>query len=433
MAITTKEEYEQKKEMFDSAFERFKMISSDLKSIPCEKYDSNSIGIGQKCLDYIWSNTNPGGLGCDKPSTYTEANQTNKTYWQIITDAYNSVKQNPSSCYTKDNKSPPDPPSVAFMNNMYPYKGYTFVKNNNPILDMASEDMCASNCTSQNKCISATYNSESKKCWLNIGTYAEWEPPSEGSKYDVAFVNEMYSMSHELDTLNNELRDYEAKNPSYQSGGVTRYSYPARNSDDYGNGQTSMVNPNSPSDGNYNSGTQNQDWVKKILTKITSLSSDFTETKQNISSLSSDFTDIKQNIYSLSSDFTETKQNITTDRAMIAKTLEEYNKKLLELTNKQETTNATFKKQDDSNTAALVEYKKQLTDMSQKQEESNAELKNQVIAISIIAVVGILLIFIVAAVIQSMNSSNQNSFSGGGAKKCCSTVSLKQIFSKMFK
>jgi len=92
------------------------------------------------------------------------------------------------------------------------YKGKSFAKNNNPILNMGSEDMCASNCTSQSNCVSATYNSESKKCWLNIGTYADWKPPVDGSANDFAFVNWSYEMLYNLESLNNELHEYEVKN-----------------------------------------------------------------------------------------------------------------------------------------------------------------------------------------------------------------------------
>lgn len=364
----------------------------------CMIYDTNSKGVSQECLDQIWR-----APGCDKPSPYTAANQANKTYGQIVKDISNLANgPDASGCYTDTTRRGPPTPSVSGMNNTIQMKGKSFAKNNNPI-EGSSEELCAANCARQSNCYSSTRNSDSKNCWVNMGSYTDWRPPVDGSANDVAFVSAIYQAIHEMETLNNELNEYEIKNninklviPS--SGNLNKllndmpgklYKYLTNKDLPTANGSTpSGANPTctastcsaagdgsckAPCGWNENNycvcgGTGGKDPV----------------------GLNTTTGDI---------------QDLNADRAATAKTLED--------------------------------YKKQLADLMAKQDDSNAALKKQIITIILIVVIGILLIFLLSAVVQSMTSGSNN-YSGGGAKKILSTLSfntnsLKRTFAKIFK
>jgi hypothetical protein len=484
MTIATKEEYERKRIDFDSRKQILDRAIKDLWTVPC------GIQLDTKCFDDVWKR-----VGCDQKQPYTEENTTGWSYYDLIDDAYKwstfSDDKHPKiGCYKNPNADPnPNPKDYAkgVLDKMKTEKGMTFEKNGQGV-DAKSAYDCGQICLRQKDCTTATFNSTQGKCWTNDNMgmwtdYVDYKPSNDAG--DVAIYNKLIRETKQLYDLNEELAEYDMRvnniqfGPIFAPGSGNGYNVQDgsgrdsgsrvgrggndRGSDDRGslsniggggNEQTSIVAPSAPA--KYVETSPATPVLQNVLDKISaisqtiaSLAGDFTDTKKNISSITNDYKDIKQNIYSLSTDVTDTKQKVTTidtDRAAIAKTLEEYNKKLTELSNKQETTNATFatfKKQEASNTAALLEYKQQLADMSQKQDESNAELKKQVITIVIIAVVGIVLIFLMAAAVQSMGSSNQNDFSGGGAKKICSgvplkvfpfnSILLKQMFKNLFK
>jgi len=450
MPIATKEEYKRKLKDFDSRKANLDRAVNDLWTVPCMQ-------LSTECFDDIWKR-----VGCDQKQPYTEENTRGMSFYDLIDDAYKwstfSDDDHPKiGCYKNPNavkNTKPKDYRMSVLDDMSTADGMTFVKNGQGV-DARSVYDCTQLCLRKEDCKTATFNSIQGKCWTNDilawYDYVDYTPSNvEG---DVAIYNNLMRETKQLYDLNEELAEYDMRvnkiqfGPIFQPGSGIGYEVQGgrKSGDGRGSGsiiggedgQTSMVTTSAPANKTENgrepSGLQNVlNQISAISQTIASLAGDFTDTKQNISSITNDYKDIKQKV-----------TTIDTDRAAIAKTLEDYNKKLIELSNKQEVTNATFKKQEESNTAALVEYKKQLTDMSEKQEDSNDALKKQLITIVIIAVVGILLIFFMAAVVQSLGSSNENSFSGGGAKKCCSnanlkvfpfnSIPLKQIFGKIFK
>lgn len=384
MTIATKEEYEQKKNELMNNGGIFMVMYSQLLTMPCAIYDSDSKKVNQQCLDSIWKNKDF-GIGCDKPSPYTAANQANKTYGQIVQDAYKLAKEKPGDCYTDSNRQLyRSIPSIANINFMGAYKEKSFAKNNNPILNMTSEDMCASNCSSQSNCVSATYNSDSKKCWLNIGTYADWKPPVDGSANDVAFVNGLYKILYNLESLNNELHEYEVKN--------------------------NISKPVIPSTGNLNKFVN--DIPGKVYKFLSNKELPVGETKIDVDE---------------DADVTTSFDDIFNDDTVDPKEVDLLKKQFHDL-------NA-----DRIATAKLLKgYKKQISEMSEKQEDSNEALKKQIITISLIVVIGILLIFLLSAIIQSFNSNSNNSFSGGGLRTLGSTArtlgsTVRTLGSKFFR
>jgi hypothetical protein len=499
MTIATNEEYERKRIDFDTRKQILDRALENIWTVPC------SIQLNTECFDDVWKRV---GCDQNQPYTekntrgWSYYDLIDDAYkWSTFSDD----KHPKIGCYKNPNADPnPNPKDYAksVLDKMKTEKGMTFEKNGQGV-DAKSEYDCGQICLRQKDCTTATFNSTQGKCWTNDNMgmwtdYVDYKPSNDAG--DVAIYNKLIRETKQLYDLNEELAEYDMRvnniqfGPIFAPGSGTGYNFQDGNGLDYGDGrdsgsrvgrggndrgsddrgsddrgsddrgsrynigggngrysgsrvgagddETSIVAPSAPV-------LQNVlDKISAISQTIASLAGDFTDTKKNISSITNDYKDIKQNIYSLSTDVTDTKQKVTTidtDRAAIAKTLEEYNKKLTELSNKQEATNATFatfKKQEASNTAALLEYKNELTDMSQKQDESNAELKKQVITIVIIAVVGIVLIFLMAAAVQSMGSSNQNDFSGGGAKKICSgvplkvfpfnSISLKHMFKNLF-
>ena len=401
MTIATKEEYEQKKLALNMQYARYVMtLKSD--SHQCMIYDSDSKGVSQECLDQIWR-----APGCDKPSPYTATNQANKTYGQIFKDIYNLANgPDASGCYTDTTKRGPPTPSVSEMNNIIKTKGKSFDKNNNPIND-SSEELCAANCGRQSDCYSATYNSDSNKCWLNIGSYSDWKPPVDGSANDIAFVSDIYQTIHDMETLNNELHEYEIKNninqPVIPSTGNTNklmndmpgklYKFLTNKDLPTANGST--PNNQSPSDAN-----------PTCTASTCSAAGDggcnapcgWNENNYCVcgGTGGKDPTGINTKDVGV--------KDLNADRVATAKTLEE--------------------------------YKKQLADLMAKQDDSNAALKKQIITIILIVVIGILLILLLSALVQSITSGSNN-YSGGGTKKLLSTLSfntnsLKRIFGKIF-
>jgi hypothetical protein len=400
MTIATKEEYEQKKMALNMQYAGSVMI---LKTdfLRCMIYDTDSKGVSQECLDQIWRA--PGGPGCDKPSPYTAANQANKTYGQIVKDIYNLANgPDASGCYTDTTRRGPPTPSVAEMNNIIQMKGKSFAKNNNPIKG-SSEELCAANCARQSNCYSATYNSDSKNCWVNMGSYSDWRPPVDGSANDIAFVSAIYQAIHEMETLNNELNEYEIKNNINQlvipsTGNLNKLinDMPGKLYKFLTNKDLPTANGSTPSDAN-----------PTCTASTCSAAGDgsckppcgWNENNYCVcggtggkdpTGLNTTTGDIK---------------DLNADRAATAKTLED--------------------------------YKKQLADLMAKQDDSNAALKKQIITIILIVVIGILLILLLSAVAQSMTSGSNN-YSGGGAKKMLTAISfntnsLKRTFGKLFK
>jgi hypothetical protein len=405
MTIATKKEYEEKKMALNMQYAGF-LIS--VKSDPCIIYDTDSKGISQACLDSIWGGMGI-GLGCDKPSPYTTANQANKTYGQIIKDTYSLVNgPGVSGCYTNSSgRGGGLTPSVAQMNNINPVKGKSFAKNNNPIKG-SSEELCAANCARQSNCYSSTYNSDSKNCWVNMGSYSDWRPPVDGSANDVAFVNQIYKAIYEMETLNNELNEYEIKNNINQivipsSGNLNKLL-----NDMPGKLYKFLTNKDLPTANGSSSNNQSPSGANPTCTASTCSAAGNGGCKppcgwnennycvcggtggKDPTGLNTTTGDIK---------------DLNADRAATAKTLED--------------------------------YKKQLADLMAKQDDSNAALKKQIITIILIVVIGILLILLLSAVAQSMTSGSNN-YSGGGAKKMLTAISfntnsLKRTFGKLFK
>jgi hypothetical protein len=393
MTIATKEEYEQKKMALNMQYAGSIMI---LKTdfLRCMIYDTDSKGVSQECLDQIWRS--PGGPGCDKPSPYTAANQANKTYGQIVNDIYNLANgPDASGCYIDTTRRGPPTPSVSEMNNIIKMKGKSFAKNNNPV-NGSSEELCAANCGRQSNCYSATYNSDSKNCWINTGSYSDWKPPVDGSANDIAFVSVIYQAIHEMESLNNELHEYEVKNNINQlvipsSGNLNKLL-----NDIPGKLYKYLTNKDLPTaNGSTPSGT-----TPTCTASTCSAAGDgsckppcgWNENNYCVcggtggkdpTGLNTTTGDIK---------------DLNADRIATAKTLED--------------------------------YKKQLADLMAKQDDSNAALKKQIITIILIVVIGILLILLLSAVAQSMTSSNSGGFSGGSVKKYYS-FPLKNMFTKL--
>jgi hypothetical protein len=288
------------------------------------------------------------------------------------------------------------------MNNIIQMKGKSFAKNNNPIKG-SSEELCAANCARQSNCYSATYNSDSKNCWVNMGSYSDWRPPVDGSANDIAFVSAIYQAIHEMETLNNELNEYEIKNNINQlvipsTGNLNKLinDMPGKLYKFLTNKDLPTANGSTPSDAN-----------PTCTASTCSAAGDgsckppcgWNENNYCVcggtggkdpTGLNTTTGDIK---------------DLNADRAATAKTLED--------------------------------YKKQLADLMAKQDDSNAALKKQIITIILIVVIGILLILLLSAVAQSMTSGSNN-YSGGGAKKMLTAISfntnsLKRTFGKLFK
>jgi hypothetical protein len=371
MTIANSTQYTQKKAEFDTKYAIFLAEFDRMKSQPCGNYNSTSTNLNIQCLDEVWKQS-----GCDKQSPYTVVNRSNKTLYDTINDAYKwSSLSNPrthpkSGCYANLN-------APADMTKNYNINGVTmktmnaskFAKDGTGI-GVNSLDNCKENCLPETGCISATYNSSTKKCWTNFGSLSDWkEPETSTDPNDVAIYYELIQLLNQLDVLNNDLYNYEVANPATAT--------------DSGAGSVSVSGPGS---GSESSQTGILDSV------LQSMSSSLLGSSNNPPPPSVD-----------TKDFAALKQKVTvidTDRIATAKTLEE--------------------------------YKKQLIEMSQKQEDSNAKLKKDLITIALIAVIGILLIFLLSAAVQSMNSGSNN-FSGGGLKKCSSILPLKNLFTKLFR
>jgi len=405
MTITTKEEYEQKKMALNMQYAGSAMIfKSDI--IRCMIYDTDSKGVSQECLDQLWKS--PGGPGCDKPSPYTAANQANKTYGQIIKDTYNLANgPDASGCYTDTTRRGPPTPSIAEINNIIKMNGKSFAKNNNPIKG-SSEDLCAANCGRQSNCISATYNSDSKNCWVNTGTYADWRPPVDGSANDIAFVSAIYQAIYEMELLNNELNEYEVKNNINQVVIPSRGNLNKLLNDIPGKLYKFLTNKDLPTANGSSSNNQSPNGASPTCTASTCSAAGNGGCKPPCGWNENNYcvcggTGGKDptGLNTTTGDI----QDLNADRAATAKTLDD--------------------------------YKKQLTELMAKQEDSNATLKKQIITIILIVVIVILLILLLSALSQSMTSGSNN-YSGGGAKKLFSAISfntssLKRTFGKIFK
>jgi len=382
MTITTRAEYDTKRDDFVSKFGSFVILYLMAIEQPCIQYDTKSKGLNQKCLDNIWSSA-----GCDKDSPYTVANQANKTYSQIVKDSYkwangSDKDHDKTGCYRNpdQNTGSHTPPDDFMLNHMQGFPGKMFVKNDNPMKSVSSPEKCAENCTPQSNCISATYNSTSKKCWLNTGTYADWKPPVKGSDNDTAISSVAYSMLYELEELNKELHDYEVKN------NITRSKI--------------------PSTGNLN----------KTVTTLPSKIYYFMTNQEPPSDKKDDKKD---------DDKDKTDETEQTDDADVPPDSSVDPKDVAMLKNQLNDLKGDRKKTQH----LLDDYKKKLTDLQASQADSYAALKKQLLTVLLIAVVGILLILLLSSIVQSFRS-NSNGMSGGGLKKCCS-MSFKDIFKKI--
>jgi hypothetical protein len=377
MTITNTEQYNIKKSEFDSKYATFIAEFNRLKAKPCVKYSSNSTGIDGLCLDDIWRQS-----GCDKKSPYTPDNTSNNTLYDIINDAYKwssfSYSNHPNmGCYTSTN-------AVANTTKNYnvndvtftTINGSTFTKDGKGISVSNIED-CKEKCLPETGCISATYNSSSKKCWTNFGSLSDWKEPMKSSySTDVAIYYGMFQMINQLSLLNKELYEYEIS--SVTGSGNNRHLIDESNSTSYDSGHYSSDSYQSSNTGQISNSDGKPPDAQSIFDTIfqiapTVIQSLFGETNNSVEP--NEFAALKQKV-----------GVIDTDRIATAKTLEE--------------------------------YKKQLIEMSKQQEDSNAELKKQLISIALITVIGILLILLLSAIIQSMNSGPP-SFSGGGKMRNC--------------
>ena len=418
MTITTRAEYNTKRDDFVSKFGAFVILYLMAIEQPCIKYDTNSKGVNQKCLDDIWSR-----YGCDQDSPYTVKNQAKKTYGQIVQDAYSystgKDKDHPKTgCY----KNPDDAwkrtePNVFELNHMQPIPGKKFVKNDNPIKSISSHEKCAENCTPQSSCISATYNSTSKKCWVNRGTYADWKPPVKGSDNDTAITSVAYSMLYELEQMNKELHDYEVKNnikrskiPSNGNLNKTVNTLPSKI-------YYFMTNQTPPSDKNDN--TSSNGSTQKCTESTCS------EVGEGGCKAPCGW---NENGYcvcggtggvdpSTAEEETIDDADVPPDSSVDPKDVAVLKKELTDL------------KGDRIQTKKLLDdYKKKLTDMQASQDDSYAALKKQLLTVLLIAVVGILLILLLSSIVQSFRSNDGMS---GGGMKSCSSWPFKDIFKKL--
>ena len=374
MTLTSIADYNQKVQnlMVINAF-----MEEDSKNKPC-LMPFTTKGVSQKCLDYIWSES-----GCDEPSPYTNSNSSTKTLYELIKDAYDyTVKSvnHPTGCYKDPNRKSNADVNYNINNirmNKFPKK--TFIKSGDGKTVQTNYD-CGNSCLPEMGCISATYNSSSKKCWTNFGDFSEWkEPLTSTDDKDTAIYWQNLRLDNEKKVLEQEIQEY------------TRSVTESETRSGAGAGAGSGTGAVS----GYGSRSNQTSILDSVLSSLFGGSSNppphSVDTK--------DFATLNQKVSA-----------IDTDRLATAKTLED--------------------------------YKAQLTEMSNKQEDSNAELKKQLITIALIAVIGILLIFLLSAVVQSMSSSSSGGFSGGGVKKCgyfplkvfpFNSILLKQIFMKLFK
>jgi hypothetical protein len=370
MTITSIAEYNQKVQnlnLIEIVMQEYE------KKTPCLRYRSTTKGINQECLDYIWKNSY-----CDGPSPYTVENSSTKTLYELIKDVNdNSARSvnDPTRCH--------EDPNTAIENlmlsnynvnniimNHFPKK--TFIKSGDGNTVQTIDD-CKNSCLPETGCISATYNSSSKKCWTNFGEFSEWkEPLTSTDDNDSAIYWQVVRLGNEKKVLEEEIDEYirNVTESETISGNGSGAGSEANQTGMLGSALQSM---------NSSLGGSNSPPPPSVDTK--------------------DFNELNQKVIM-----------IDTDRIATTKSLED--------------------------------YKAQLIEMSNKQEDSNAKLKKELITIALIAVIGILLIFLLSAVVQSMNSSNSGGFSGGGVKKCgCfplkvfpfNSILLKQIFMKLFK
>ena len=375
MTITTRAEYDTKRKDFVDKFNGFVILYLMAIEQPCIQYDTNSKGVNQKCLDDIWSR-----YGCDQDSPYTVKNQAKNTYGKIAQDAYmystGSDEDHPkTSCYKEPDGAWSRPkPTVFSLNYMDKIPGKKFVKNDNPMKSVSSPEKCAENCTPQSSCISATYNSTSKKCWLNTGTFADWKPPVKGSDNDTAITSIAYGMLHQLEELNTELHDYEVKN----------------------NIKRSKI----PSTGNLN---------KTVTTLPNKIYYFMTNQKPP--------SDKKDDDKDKSDEPEDDDADVPPDSSVDPKDVAVLKKELTDL------------KGDRIKTKKLLDdYKNKLTDLQASQADSYAALKKQLLTVILIAVVGILLILLLSSIVQSFRSNDGMS---GGGMKSCSSWPFKDIFKKL--
>ena len=420
MTITTRADYDTKIKDFDSKFFGFIILYLMAIQQPCIQYDSNSKGVNQKCLDSTWTTA----AGCDMVSPYTVANQANKTYGQIVKDAYKysngSDENHPKTvCYKNPDLHTRSltKPNVFELNHMQPIPGKKFVKNDNPIKSISSPEKCAENCTPQSNCISATYNSSKQKCWLNTGTYAEWKPPVKGSDNDTAITSVAYSMLYELEELNKELHDYEVKNnikrskiPSTGNLNKTVNTLPSKI-------YYFMTNQTPPSDKKDN--TSSNGSRQKCTASTCSAAGDgsckapcgWNENNYCVCGGTGG------SAPSTGEEKTTDDADLPPDSSVDPKDVALLKKELTDL------------KGDRKKTQTLLDdYKNKLTDLQASQADSYAALKKQLLTVVLIAVVGILLIILLSSIMQSFRSND--GMSGGGMKNCVSWP-FKEIFKKL--
>jgi hypothetical protein len=377
MVITTLAGYNQKITELETKYNKFLTEYARLKNMPCGVENSISTGLGQSCLDDIWNKS-----GCDKkPSPYTVTNNYDNTLYDTIDDAYKWASFSDSAhpkngCYTNATATAKTTKDYNINNiTMTTLPKSAFSKNGVGITAPTIND-CKEKCLPETGCISATYNSSSKKCWTNMGSMTEWkEPLISTDMNDTAIYYENIQLVNQLIALNQELQDYENKIATTQNTGT---------------GTSSVTRTTSNTGSSSNTGSTSSQPPPNFLEGVlqmapTILSSIFGQNSTEEEIDPKDFAALKKKV-----------GVIDTDRIQTAKTLEL--------------------------------YKQQLLEMSKKQEDSNAELKKQIITIMIIVVIGILLIFILSAIMQSFNSSNSNGFMGGGKSSCGSfPFSLKPI------
>ena len=363
MVITTLDDYNQKKTEFYTKYDKFLTEYARLKNMPCGDENSISTGLGQSCLDDIWKKS-----GCDVSSPYTVKTNYDNTLYDTIDDAYKwasfSDDAHPKNgCYTNATATAKTSKDYNINNiSMTKLPKSTFSKDGVGITAQTIDD-CVEKCLPETGCISATYNSQSKKCWTNIGSMTEWKDPLISTDVnDTAIYYENIQLLNQLIALNQELQDYEETSSGTSSQGTQGTSSQGTTASQQGQG------------GLFDSVIQ---MAPTIISSLFGQNS----TEEEIDP--KDFAALKKKV-----------GIIDTDRVQTAKTLEL--------------------------------YKQQLLEMTKKQEDSNTELKKQIITIMIVVVIGILLIFILAAIMQSFNSSNSNGFMGGG-KRSCSSFSLKPI------
>lgn len=416
MTITTRTEYDTKRNDFVTKFNGFVILYLMAIEQPCIQYDTKSKGVNQKCLDDIWSR-----YGCDQDSPYTVKNQAKNTYGEIVQDAYSystgSDQDHPkTSCYKEPDGAWSRPKPTAFsLNYMDNIPGKKFVKNDNPMKSVSSPEKCAENCTPQSSCISATYNSTSKKCWLNTGTFADWKPPVKGSNNDTAITSIAYGMLYQLEELNTELHDYEVKNnikrsniPSTGNLNKTVTTLPSKI-------YYFMTNQKPPSD--KKDGGTNGSTPKCTASTCSAAGDGGCEAPCGWN----------KNNYCVCGGTggrdpsTEEEEiddaDVPPDSSVDPKDVAVLKKELSDL------------KGDRIKTKKLLDdYKNKLTDLQASQADSYAALKKQLLTVLLIAVVGILLILLLSSIVQSFRSNDGMS---GGGMKTCSSWPFKDIFKKL--